>query len=220
VSLYNETKQSPIHPTPMVGCVGKLDNVGYALGMAWQNEDDVFLIGDGRPVLGGSDYLATIHGRIAGLLPEIDFEMERNVQQCVRKLAGLELCHAAHDVSGGGLATALAEMAIAAGIGAVVEPLGQRDRLDAAWFGESGGRILVTAPRQRRQKIADVVDEQGVPLHVLGSVGGVDLALGSHGSIAVEDLRAASEQALSLIADHGRLEIDGPVALSHVSRWG
>ena len=220
VSLYNESNQSPIHPTPMVGCVGKVDSVSNTLGMAWQDGDDVVLIGSGRPVLGGSDYLATIHGRIAGPLPALDFTDERSVQACVRQLARLNLCHAAHDVSGGGLAVALAEMGIAAGIGAVIEPPDQQARVDAEWFGESGSRVLVTASPARRGEIARVAAEHDVAMRVLGSVGGTNLDLGSFGSILIEDLRAASERALSIVADKERVEIDSAVVSSHPSRWG
>lgn len=218
VSLYNESNQSPIHPTPTVGCVGKLNDVGHALGMAWREGDDVLLLGDGQPVLGGSDYLATIHGRIAGPLPAVDFRSEIQVQECVRHLAELGLCHAAHDISGGGLATALAEMAIASGIGAVIDSPGYRGRLDTAWFGEGGSRIVITAPPARREAIARVADDQSVPLTWLGSVSGMKLALETLGSVTVEGLWAASEQALAVIADQESFEMDRSVAPSHVSR--
>jgi phosphoribosylformylglycinamidine synthase len=202
VSLYNESHQSPIQPTPMVGCVGSLDSVGDAVGIAWHGGDDIVLLGDARPVLGGSEYLAIIHGRTAGSLPEIDFELERNVQECARRLAQLRLSNSAHDVSGGGLAVALAEMAIAAGIGAVIEPEPQRGRLDEEWFGESAGRILVTASPERRNEVAQVADELGVPWRILGRVGGEALVLGPFGSVAINQLERASEQALAVVSEH------------------
>jgi phosphoribosylformylglycinamidine synthase len=202
VSLYNESHQSPIQPTPMVGCVGSLDSVGDAVGIAWHGGDDIVLLGDARPVLGGSEYLANIHGRTAGSLPEIDFELERNVQECARRLAQLRLSNSAHDVSGGGLAVALAEMAIAAGIGAVIKSEPQRGRLDEEWFGESAGRILVTASPERRNEVAQVADELGVPWRILGRVGGEALVLGPFGSAAINQLARASEQALAVVSEH------------------
>lgn len=201
VSLYNESGGMPIHPTPMVGCVGKVDDVGGVIGIAWHDGDDVLLLGDARPVLGGSDYLVLIHDRIVGSIPELDFAAERNVQECIRALALHRLCHAAHDVSGGGLAIALAEMAMASGKGAEIELPPHDGRVDECWFGESAGRVLISASPDRKQAISEVVGGLGVSLHALGRVRGDALMLDGSGDVTVLDLRTASERALAVLPE-------------------
>jgi len=205
VSLYNESGGTPIQPTPMVGCVGKVDDVSQVVGIAWHEGDDVLLLGDGCPVLGGSDYLVLIHGRVAGLIQELDFASERNVQECTRALVGHGLCHAAHDVSGGGLAIALAEMAMASGRGATIEPPPHDGRMDECWFGESASRVLVTASPEQRDAVSRVAAACGVTVRALGRAGGDALIFSGHGEVAVSGLTAASERALTILPEQVHL---------------
>jgi phosphoribosylformylglycinamidine synthase len=109
VSLYNETEGKPIQPTPMVGCVGVIDQVTDAVGIQWHEGDDIYLLGESAPGLGGSEYLEVIHGMVAGTPAVIDFEAENRLQQFMRALIAAGSVSGIHDVSDGGLAVALAE---------------------------------------------------------------------------------------------------------------
>lgn len=160
VSLYNETLDAtgnpePIYPTPVIGMVGLIPDLSKVCGLGWQNEGDlIYLLGlpltasSPHLSLGGSEYLATIHGKVAGKPPVVDFEQERAVQMVTRYGIRQGWLRSAHDCAEGGLAVALAECCIANQFGAEVrlglpgEDSGRR--WDEVLFGESGMRILVS----------------------------------------------------------------------------
>jgi phosphoribosylformylglycinamidine synthase len=164
VSLYNETDGRPIDPTPVVGCVGLLDDV-RAVPKAWREGDVILLAGASPVALAGSEYQA-LFAEVGGRPARLDLAAEAALVAFLRHAA--PLCSLVHDVSHGGLAVALAEAAVHSGLGAdVTLPDDPR-----AWFGEGGGQaVLACAP--------DAVDRLGgVPLRRLGVVGG-DSLLGS-----------------------------------------
>ncbi|MBW4678792.1 MAG: phosphoribosylformylglycinamidine synthase subunit PurL [Microcoleus vaginatus WJT46-NPBG5] len=157
VSLYNETLDSagqptPIYPTPVVGMVGLIPDLNYICGQGWQKEGDfIYLLG--KPAnkaitLGASEYLATIHGTIAGKPPVVNFDQERRVQKACREGIRQGWLRSAHDCAEGGLAVALAECCISSELGAEIDlsQLSQQDgvRWDEMLFGEGGARILVS----------------------------------------------------------------------------
>ncbi|MEG3437529.1 phosphoribosylformylglycinamidine synthase subunit PurL [Pannus brasiliensis CCIBt3594] len=151
VSLYNETVDASgnprsIYPTPVIGMVGAIEDITKVRGQAWQESGDViYLLGCHRPTLGGSLYLSAIHGIVAGKPPELDIELEKQVQAACREGIRSGLVKSAHDSAEGGLAVALAECCIAGSIGAEVELSWNReDRPDTRLFGESAGCILVS----------------------------------------------------------------------------
>ena len=205
VSLYNETNGEPIQPTPMVGCVGVVDSVNDATGMAWNEGDDIYLLGESAPTLGASEYLWIVHERIAGNPAPIDFDSERRLQHFLRALVVAGAVTAVHDISDGGLAVALAEMSLASDAGAEVR-LGTDDkRNDVRWFGESASRALVAAPSAQRASIENVGLSAGVAIIRIGIVGGTELTLGRAPSISIFDLREARLRALStlhMVATH------------------
>ncbi|MBA2776922.1 MAG: phosphoribosylformylglycinamidine synthase subunit PurL [Chloroflexia bacterium] len=197
VSLYNETGGVPIKPTPMVGCVGVVDSVGDATGIAWNDGDDIYLLGESAPGLGGSEYLSTVHGRIAGAPAPIDFDLERRLQHFLRALVVSGAVSAVHDIADGGMAVALSEMAMSANAGAEIA-LGTDDkRNDLRWFGESASRALVAAPSSQRGSIENVALAAGVAAIRIGTVGGSALKLGLASTIPINDLREASARALA-----------------------
>ncbi|MBD2041862.1 phosphoribosylformylglycinamidine synthase subunit PurL [Microcoleus sp. FACHB-672] len=157
VSLYNETLDSagqptPIYPTPVVGMVGLIADLNHICGQAWRKEGDfIYLLGKAANkavTLGASEYLATIHGTIAGKPPVVDFDQERRVQKACREGIRQGWLRSAHDCAEGGLAVALAECCISSELGAEIDlsHLSQLDgvRWDEMLFGEGGARILVS----------------------------------------------------------------------------
>jgi len=152
VSLYNETldaqgKPAAIYPTPVIGMVGLVPDVTRVCGQGWQQAGDlIYLLGDRVPTLGGSEYLAALHGIVAGRPPTVDFERERAVQSVCRHGVRQGWLSSAHDCAEGGLAVALAESCISGRLGAEVQlgAIANSQRWDEVLFGEAAGRILVS----------------------------------------------------------------------------
>jgi phosphoribosylformylglycinamidine synthase len=152
VSLYNETVDSegnpqPIYPTPVIGMVGLVADINKVCGQGWRKDGDlIYLLGVDRALtLGGSEYLASIHGIVAGKPPQVDFALERSVQQTCREGISRRWINSAHDCSEGGLAIALAECCLGGNLGAWIElNLSSDLRWDELLFGEAASRIIVS----------------------------------------------------------------------------
>jgi phosphoribosylformylglycinamidine synthase len=187
VSLYNETNGRAILPTPTIGGVGLVDDFTQSMTLGFKAEGEaILLIGETRGWLGQSIYLRDICGREEGAPPPVDLAAERRHGDFVRALISDGLVTAVHDISDGGLLVALAEMAMASGIGAVLEaPSGTAPH--GFWFGEDQARYVMTA------KNADAVVQRaraaGVPLTRLGATGGGILAVSEARPLAVRDLK-------------------------------
>ena len=175
VSLYNETQGEAVYPTPVVGAVGLLDDARNALGAAFAREGDaVLMLGassadDGA--LAGSEYLAVEHGTVAGR-PAIDLDAEARLQRLLVALAQERLLSSAHDCSDGGLAVALAESAVLGGVGFTGAGDLPDGRWDAAFFGETPSRAVVSCAEANVARVEAVAREAGVPCARLGAVGG------------------------------------------------
>lgn len=178
VSFYNETLDRPIPPTPVVGMLGVLPDVAARLAMGFQQPgDQVVLLGENGPDLGGSELQQLLEGRAAGTPPGLDLERERAVQEACLAAAGAGLLRSAHDCSGGGLAVALAECCIAGGVGArLAVPAGELP-WEAVFFGETPSRIVVSVPAERLGELEEICRGAGVPCTLLGEVGGEGLVL-------------------------------------------
>jgi phosphoribosylformylglycinamidine synthase len=176
VSLYNETldatgQPQPIYPTPVIGMVGLISDLSQVCGQGWQAEGDlIYLLGlpltDSTPhlSLGGSEYLTTIHGLVAGKPPVVDFDLERRVQAVTREGIRQGWIRCAHDCAEGGVAVALAESCIAGQLGAEIH-LGLTEesflsRWDEVLFGESASRILVAVSSQQQAHWESYLKEQ------------------------------------------------------------
>ena len=183
VSLYNETRRDdgtlqPIHPTPVVGMVGLVEDIRKVIGLAWRQPGDaVVLLGvvpddDGDPRLGfaGSSYQMMVSGGLAGRPPQVDLELERGVQTLVRTAIDRGLLASAHDSSDGGVAVALAECSIASGRGADLELTVSRQGLARALFAEGGARVLVSVKAECRAEWDGLAAESGIPVTPLGVV--------------------------------------------------
>jgi phosphoribosylformylglycinamidine synthase subunit PurL len=173
VSLYNETDGRSIWPTPSVGCVGLVADVRL-VPSAWQTGDEIFSVGAPELTLDGSEYQALFLGGPAGRPPMPDLTAEAAVIKFLWRSSAVLTC--SHDASEGGLAVALAEAALHAGIGARLEL--EEDAV--AWFGEGGGQAIVSLSADDASLL------ESVPHRRLGIVGG-DKLLG----IPLPDLEAA-----------------------------
>jgi phosphoribosylformylglycinamidine synthase len=200
VSLYNETNGQGILPTPTIGGVGLLADWSKMARIGFAAENQPILLIGCPPAwgthLGQSVYLRDIHGRADGPPPPVDLAQEKKVGDFVRKLIVSGVVSACHDISDGGLAVALAEMAMASGIGADIPGLVDVDPIPV-WFGEDQGRYLVALNLDPHQEeIEEVWDEAkalGIFAPWIGSTGGKDLKLGDARAIPVSELTTAHE---------------------------
>ena len=173
VSLYNETMDEPVYPTPVAGVLGLLEDVSQACGMGFRNEGDVVLLLGPAPSatgLGGSEYLEAVHEKVAGK-PSIDLDMEKRVQELCVTLVEEGMLNSAHDCSMGGLTVALALCAIKGEIGIECEVSG-KGRWDAALFGEVQSRIVVSAMPGDVERVKELAEEARVSGDRAGRGGG------------------------------------------------
>jgi len=220
VSLYNETSGSAILPTPVVGGVGLIADAHHAVDLALKKAGNaLILIGDTRGHLGSSLYLREIEGSEAGPPPPVDLAAERGNGDFVRAMIGRGRVAACHDVSDGGLLVALAEMAMAGGLGVSLDapphsphpnappgvdapphhppPQAGEGRVGAgllpnAWlFGEDQARYLIETADP--DAVLREATSRGIPAHRIGTVGGAALTLPGGGAISVAELKAANE---------------------------
>ena len=200
VSLYNETASAPIKPNPAVGVVGVFDDVTRHATMRWNANQIIFLVGKGTPSLGGSEYLSLRFDEVAGNPPPLDLRLESRVQSSVRQLIETSVTATAHDVSLGGIAVALAKMAVFSNCGAAIDSpfiLERSDRLDEAWFGETASEIIVAIDASSRDRLQTALDDNEVPYSFIGTTGGALLDLGS-ATFELSTLRAALDRAFEL----------------------
>src|SRR3954468_8660200 len=192
VSLYNETNGRAILPTPTIGGVGLIDDFTKAATLAFKAADEaILLIGETKGWLGQSLYLREICEREDGAPPPVDLRAERATGELVRALIVEGVATAVHDVSGGGLLVALAEMAMASGIGAELDraPLAAH----AFWFGEDKGRYVITVDVDVAEKVMARARAAGIPARQLGLTGGDALTLQGDRPILVAKLRERFE---------------------------
>ena len=192
VSLYNETMGAGIPPTPAIGGVGLVEDVAKTASLAFKAAgEDIWLIGGAPGWLGQSAWLATVAGREEGAPPPVDLAAERRNGEFVAKLIRESRVSAVHDLSDGGLAVALAEMAMAGGIGARVEAEGRLAH--AFFFGEDQGRYVLTAPPAESEALAEEAKRLTVPLSRIGVTGGQTLRLGGAAPLALAAMSKAYE---------------------------
>lgn len=178
VSLYNGTGEpghidSAIHPTPVVGVLGVLDDVASATASGWtQPGQGVYLLGTTRGELDGSAWDDVANAHLGGLPPQVDLEAERRLAEVLVRASRDGLVDAAHDLSEGGLAQALVESSLRFDVGVQVdlEPLCRRDGVTPfeALFSESTARAVVAVPRSEEVRFTDLCTARGVPVLRLG----------------------------------------------------
>jgi phosphoribosylformylglycinamidine synthase subunit PurL len=204
VSLYNESPQGTIDPTPTVGMIGLIEDERWITRQYFRDEGDViFLIGGVGDEIGGSLYLKTIYGKKAGRPPRLDFDRELAVQKFLRALIRKGVVKSAHDCSEGGLAVALAECCMSGPekIGAQVRLPASNVRVDLCLFNESQSRIVVSVPSDAVDLVHQEAAQAGIETIRLGSVGGGELAIeGPEGALSwpLDQLRDAWYSSIAL----------------------
>jgi phosphoribosylformylglycinamidine synthase len=196
VSLYNETNGVAIMPTPTIGGVGLIPDWKRTGRIAFAEENQaIFLVGappSWGTHLAQSVYMRDIHGRTDGPPPPVDLAQERLVGDFVRDLIRGGLATAVHDCSSGGLALAIAEMAMASDIGATIGVPVDANPI-AAFFGEDQGRYVLTVERDDVDEFVELAEEKGIFAPQIGTTGGATLTLGTARPIAIEQLRKTHE---------------------------
>ena len=189
VSLYNETNGRAILPTPTIGAVGLLDDFTRSATLAFNAADEaILLIGETTGWLGQSLYLRDLCARDDGAPPPVALETEKRNGDFVRILIHENIATAAHDISNGGLLVALAEMAMASGVGAQLAPAPGKIPAHAFWFGEDQGRYLVTVHSGAVDAILARAAIAGVPVRRIGTTSGETLAIADERPVLVEAL--------------------------------
>ena len=177
VSLYNENPAGAVFPTPVIGMVGLIDDLDRITRSSFSVENDtVVLLGDTHDEIGGSEYLARVHGLVAGTPPRCDLSAEHNLIEAMLAAIGAGVVRSAHDCSDGGLAVGLAECCIMDRN----RPLGARIDLSAlsdlprraVLFGETQGRVIVSTPDPAA--LREIALRHGVPTTVIGTVASAD----------------------------------------------
>ncbi len=199
VSFYNESPQGAVDPTPMIGVVGliektengkwKMEN-GFPTSYFQKEGDLIFLIGETKEELGGSEYLKQIHGLKKGLPPRMDLQLEKRVHQFLREAVNNGWVRSAHDCSEGGLAVALAECCVMGDtkIGAEIELTDGKIRLDVLLFGETQSRVVISASKTWMEELKQLAKRLSVPFSKIGIVRGDDLKIGQWIRMDVDEI--------------------------------
>lgn len=194
VSFYNQTGDTPIFPTPVVGVLGVIDDVARRVPSGWQDAgENLYLLGVTREELGGSAWAGVVHGHLGGRPPVVDLAREKALAGLLHAASLEGLVSAAHDLSDGGLIQALAEAVLRFGVGARVwlGEICERDGVDAATalFSESAGRVIVSVPREDDVKFRGLCEGRGYPVLRIGVT---DREAGVEPSLEVQDVFTVS----------------------------
>ncbi|MFL5127075.1 MAG: phosphoribosylformylglycinamidine synthase subunit PurL, partial [Microvirga sp.] len=194
VSLYNETNGRGILPTPTIGGVGVLADCRRHATVAFKREGDaILLVGETRGWLGQSVYLREVLGREEGAPPPVDLEAERKNGDFVRHLIEARLVDTVHDCSDGGVAVAVAEMAMAGGVGAVMPECPVDLPCHAYLFGEDQARYVLAVDPDTAPDILYSAASKGIPVALIGMTGADSLTLPGEDAISIAELRQAHE---------------------------
>ena len=198
VSLYNENPEGAIFPTPVIGMLGiveDLENHTMTPGFK-QKHDIIYYLGGKRTGLGGSEYLKTVHGLTSGNAPELDLDFEVKLQKTLLEAIQGGKVNAAHDISDGGIAVTLAEMAIFSGLGANVSVKELTGSINEVLYSEAQSGVVVTVPKEEARALEIFLDKRDLPYVELGSVGGKNLIIDEYVDRPVKDLEQAYESVL------------------------
>jgi phosphoribosylformylglycinamidine synthase len=205
VSFYNESPSGAVFPTPVIGMLGLIEDVSQVLNIPFKNEGDaIILFGVNYGHLGGSEYLATVHGICSGNAPALDLGYEKSLHEAILGAMNQGLLKSAHDCAEGGLAVAIAECCItdrSRMLGAKINVHGDGIRPDGLLFGEDQSRVVVSCAQADASKVLSVAHEHGVDAALIGYAGGDDLCVNEYIQLGREEMAAAYFGALGSLVD-------------------
>jgi phosphoribosylformylglycinamidine synthase II len=202
VSFYNQTGEVAIHPTPVIGVLGVIQDVDRRTPMAWQRDGEiVYVLGTTRDELAGSEWAHAIHAHLGGHPPVLDLSAEMTLAEILVVGSAQELFSAAHDVSEGGIAQTIAEMAMRSGVGARLEVPSGLDTFTFLWS-ESATRAVVVVPQNKNDEFLALCESKSFPVTKIGLVDSLSKSIELAGvfgetiSLDIEELRVISEETL------------------------
>ncbi|SDI01339.1 phosphoribosylformylglycinamidine synthase [Sinosporangium album] len=198
VSFYNQTGSAAVHPTPVVGVLGVLDDVGTRVRSGFTEEGArVVLLGETHEEFGGSAWAQVAHDHLGGLPPAADLPAEQALAKVMAAAASRGLLTGAHDLSDGGLAVALAEACLAQGVGCTVSLPGDDAFVDL--FSESSARALAAVKPEAFAEFVELCHKHDVACYGLGVTGGASLVVEDVLEIPVDELRQTHQATLPAI---------------------
>jgi len=205
VSFYNESPDSSVYPTPVIGMVGlikKLENITTA---EFKNDGDlIYLLGEDYEEIGGSEFLKVIHNQVAGNIPKLDLQTEKDLQKLVLSLIENGLIKSAHDVSDGGILVAVAECCIInqeKPIGATVN-IPVKTRKDFSFFSESQSRIIVSVDKSKKESFETLTSKFFTPYNYIGETGGKNLKINEEINFSLDQLMELYYSSIPKLMDH------------------
>jgi phosphoribosylformylglycinamidine synthase len=194
VSFYNQTGDIAIHPTPVVGVLGVIDDVARRIPSGWQDAgNNIYLLGITRDELDGSVWSEVIHNHLGGKPPVVDLSAEKALAELLQGASLQGLLASTHDLSEGGLAQTLVESTLRFGMGARVwlNEITERDQVDltAALFSESTARVIVSVGREDDVKFVGLCEARGIPVLRIG-------VTDASGQLEIQDLATWSIEEL------------------------
>jgi phosphoribosylformylglycinamidine synthase subunit PurL len=191
VSFYNESPDRAVYPTPTIGMLGLVEDLSHITTSYFKNEGDlIYVLGEDKEELGGSEYLKVIHKKVEGNSPQIDLLTEKKLQDTILELIRKKLINSAHDISEGGIVCALAECCIIneeKKLGAKVTiPINSRK--DFSFFSESQSRIIVSISKDKKDEFEKALQSTNQPFNAVGKVGDSTLIINSDIKVAVNVL--------------------------------
>jgi phosphoribosylformylglycinamidine synthase len=200
VSFYNQTGDTPILPTPVVGVLGVIDDVRARITQGFARDGEhVILLGETREELSGSTWADVIHDHLGGRPPVVDLAAEQALAALLHEAARRGLLSAAHDLADGGLAMSLVEGCLSHDVGVRVELDGADHGACVELFSESSARAIVVVAEDRHDELVTLAEEHGVDLSSIGRTGGDAFEVAGQFRVPLDELRADWEATLPAV---------------------
>lgn len=204
VSFYNESPDAAVYPTPVIGMLGLIEDLNHITTSHFKNEGDfIYILGEDNEELGGSEYVKVVLGKTAGDAPELDTGKEKQLHNATLNLIRAGLINSAHDISEGGIFTALAECCITGErlIGADAT-ISYKTRADLSLLSETQSRIIISVSESNKEKAEELLKRSGIHYSLAGRTGGNRLSINGDLSFDTGNLRAAYYNTIGEVMAH------------------